>query len=157
MNKEDLNKLTVTELAAVCKKNNIPRYVGKNLMKKSELVLSILKTLDSGATVDFGMAVETVNPQTLPQADKQMYIDNLKPDTLVAFREYSGRLNTAAVKEIDHEKESVTLITQYEKEFIINFKDIVWIRTGKRWPKFVMSELKDVKRNEQRSQKTDNE
>jgi hypothetical protein len=172
MSKEYLEKLKVNELVKICKENGIVHYKGKVRFKKAEMVEAILNLQKQTANnksnsnvivvvekkienTNANSAVEKENKTAVsnsdnnnkPFFDKEVYLNNLKLGTLIAFREYSGRLNTAAVQNVSYKRKQIKLITQYQKEFIINFDDVVWIRTGKRWPKFVMNELKGGERN----------
>jgi hypothetical protein len=161
MSKKDLEKLTCDKLAKICKDNGIVHYHNSSRFKKDDMVKAILKmqrqtaktkkeakeaVVEEEIEKKTDSAVEKVN-ETAVSDKKEMYLDSLKLGTLIAFREYSGRLNTAAVQNVSYKRRQIKLITQYKKEFIINFDDVVWVRTGKRWPKFVMSELKGGERN----------
>lgn len=152
MSREELSKLKADELAFMCKERGIPYYREKNRMRKSELVEAILNGQKS--TVDepvvekkieqASVAVKEEEATSIKQFDenKERYLQSIKVGTLVAFREYNGKLNTAAVQNVSFKRRQLRLITQYEKEFIVSFDDVVWIRTKRRWPRFVFDELK---------------
>lgn len=66
--------------------------------------------------------------------------------TLIAFREpETGKLNTAKLTNRNKTKKLIKCETQYGKEFLISFSDIVWTKTGSRWPKSIYNELKGKK------------
>lgn len=155
MSKEELSKLKASELADMCKERGIPHYRGKNRFRKDELIEAILKEQEQAVVEstteqyeekieEASVVVKEEKATSEVQIDenKEQYLQNIKVGTLVAFREYNGKLNTAAVHNVSFKRRQLRLITQYEKEFIISFNDVVWVRTKKRWPKFVFDELK---------------
>lgn len=155
MSRKELEKWSCGELAKYCKEHNIPHYNGKNRFRKSEMVEAILKEQEPMAEepvveseIEESVSAVVKGKETANTDEgKQRYFDNLKIGTLVAFREPNGKLNTAAVQNVSYKRKQLKLITQYQKEFIVSFEDVVWIRTSKRWPKFVLDELKGGKSN----------
>lgn len=147
MSKKDLEELTVKQLTEICKQREIPHYHNGKKLKKAELIESILN-VEKESKKEEVMEIETKNTNDFEDreknkiSEKEKYFDNLKVGTLIAFRERSGKLNTASVQNVSFKRQRIKLITQYQKEFLINFSDVVWIRTGTRWPRFVMNELK---------------
>lgn len=154
MLREELEKLTNKELQAICKEHGIQYSTHAKKFTKGQMVDSILK-LQEQATggckveekIESASAVAKEKEAASTDEGKQRYFDNMKIGTLVAFREPSGKLNTAAVQNVSFKRKQLKLVTQYQKEFIIPFDDVVWIRTSKRWPKFVLDELKGGKSN----------
>ena len=152
MSREELEKLKADELAAICKEHDIPHYKGKNRFRKSEMVEAILKeqeltveqpVVEEKIEENVGVAVKekkAADIEQLPGTKK--YLENINVGTLVAFKEANGKLNTAAVQNVSFKRSQFKLVTQYGKEFIVSFDDIVWVRTTKRWPKFVLDILK---------------
>lgn len=156
MSKEELRGLKVSELANMCKERGIPHYHGKNRFRKDELIEAILKeqkqpTTESPAeeqceekieSTSVAVKEEEVTGEKNSSENKEHYLQNIKIGTLVAFREHSGKLNTAAVQNVSFKRRQLRLVTQYDKGYIVSFDDIVWVRTKKRWPRFVLNELK---------------
>lgn len=161
MSREELEKWNCEGLATFCRENKIPHHHGKNRFRKSEMVDAILKQQEQlSETINeekieengkVGVATKEVKEAAdlvqLPGTRK--YLENIDVGTLVAFKEPSGRLNTAAVQNVSFKREQLKLVTQYGKEFIVSFDDVIWIRTTKRWPKFVLDVLKQQSRRNQ--------
>ena len=156
--REELTKWRCEELAQYCREHNVPHYHGKNRFRKDEMIEAILKrqkpvveqTTQCEEKIDDASVAVKGEEATGKKIDenKERYLENVKIGTLVAFRESSGKLNTAAVQNVSFKRRQLRLVTQYDKEYIVSFDDVVWVRTKKRWPMFVLSELK------QRSGKT---
>lgn len=162
MSKEELEKMSCDGLAVYCKEHNIQHYNGKNRFRKAELVEAILKAQEPASGEQVGVegkieenvgAVikekEMANVTQLPGTRE--YLNGINVGTLVAFKEASGKLNTAAVQNVSFKRSQLKLVTQYGKEFIVSFDDVIWVRTTKRWPRFVMDVLKTQSRRTQQN------
>lgn len=160
MSREVLEKKKADELAAICKGKGIPHYRGKTRFRKAELIEAILKVqeqevgsptevveekIEANASV---VAKEKETTSITQLSGTQKYLDNIEAGTLVAFKEASGKVNTAAVQNVSFKRQQLRLVTQYGKEFIVSFQDVLWVRTTKRWPKFIMDALKQQQRKE---------
>ena len=73
---------------------------------------------------------------------KMSYIENIDIGTIVAFRLSSGRVKSAKVVRKSTKNRKLKLETDYGAEYIISYEDIIWVRTGKRWPRGVYKLLK---------------
>lgn len=73
---------------------------------------------------------------------KMSYIENIDIGTIVAFRLSSGKVKSAKVTRKSTKNRKLKLETDYGAEYIIFYEDIVWVRTGKRWPRGVYKLLK---------------
>lgn len=156
MSREQLQRMTTDALAAICKEKGITHYKGKNRFRKDELIEAILKeqkqsVAEEPAAEQYEEKIENASVavkeeeatgEEMSSENKERYLQNIKVGTLVAFREHSGKLNTAAVQNVSFKRRQLRLVTQYDKEYIVSFEDVVWIRTKKRWPRFVLNELK---------------
>lgn len=156
MSREELEKKLVRELQLICKENSIQYCTHSKKFSKSQMIDSILKMqeqqaegkkLSTNEIVEKKIEDASVVAKEKEAAGKERYFENLKAGTLVAFREESRKLNTAAVKNVSYKRRQLKLVTQYGKEFIVPFEDVVWIRTKKRWPSFVLDELKGGKKD----------
>lgn len=161
MSREQLQKMTTDALAAICKEKGIKHYKGKTRFRKSELIEAILKeqkqsVTDECTTEQYEEKIENASVVVKEEEttgeknsneNKEQYLQNIKIGTLIAFREHSGKLNTAAVQNVSFKRRQLRLVTQYDKEYIVSFDDVVWIRTKKRWPRFVLNELKQRSAN----------
>lgn len=73
---------------------------------------------------------------------KMSYIENIDIGTIVAFRLSNGKVKSAKVTRKSTKNRKLKLETDYGAEYIVSYNDIVWVRTGKRWPKGVYKLLK---------------
>lgn len=73
---------------------------------------------------------------------KMSYIENVEIGTIVAFRLSNGKVKSAKVMRKSTKNRKLKLETDYGAEYIVSYDDIVWVRTGKRWPKGVYKLLK---------------
>lgn len=78
---------------------------------------------------------------------KMSYIENVANGTIVAFKLPNGKVKSAMVMEKSNTKRKLKLETEYGKTFIVDFNDVVWVKTGNRFPKGVYEALKGVHRN----------
>lgn len=75
---------------------------------------------------------------------KMSYIENIDIGTIVAFRLSNGKVKSAKVTRKSTKNRKLKLETDYGAEYIISYDDVVWVRTGKRWPKGVYRLLKGL-------------
>lgn len=73
---------------------------------------------------------------------KMSYIENIDIGTIVAFRLSNGKVKSAKVTRKSTKNRKLKLETDYGAEYIVSYNDIVWVRTGKRWPRGVYKLLK---------------
>lgn len=123
---EKLQDKTRDELRAMAKDLDIK---GRGHMTKAQLVEAV-----ANATVkDDGGGC---------RKGKAAYVENAEIGTIVAFRLPDGRVKSAKIDRRSTAHRKLKLVTQYGAEFIASYDDIVWVRTGKRWPKGVFNLLK---------------
>ena len=154
MTRNELENMNKTEVAKVAKDLDVKRYKGKSMLSKEELIDGICKALESK---DDAADAQKAISEAGEQVKKEIVIDREVKDerilsapigTLIAFREpETGKLNTAKITNRNKTKKLIKCETQYGKEFLISFSDIVWTRTGSRWPKSIYNELKGKKAN----------
>ncbi len=82
--------------------------------------------------------------------EKKAYIENAEIGTLVAFRLQNGKVKSAKIVKKSTAKKRFMLETSYGAQYIVHYEDVVWVRTGKRWPKGVYELLKGNENNEQK-------
>lgn len=154
MTRNELENMNKTEVAKVAKDFGVKRYKGKSMLSKEELINGICKALESK---DDAADVQKAISEAGELVKKEIVIDHEVKDerilsapigTLIAFREpETGKLNTAKLTNRNKIKKLIKCETQYGKEFLISFSDIVWTKTGSRWPKSIYNELKGKKAN----------
>lgn len=119
MNKEELRKKKVRELMKLATSLGIK---GAWSMKKDDLInqISELKSDD----------------------DKNDRIQNAPIGTIVAFKAPGGRVRSAKIKLRSTAKRRLLVCTEYDAEYNISYDDVIWVKSGKRWPKGVYNLLK---------------
>lgn len=163
MKKEELQAMKVSELAAICKANNIPHYHGKNRFKKDELVEAILgagvvedskvendksakdevKTDNHDVEAEDKVEKESANVD-VDMEQKMPYIEGAVVGTIVAFRLPNGKVKSAKIIKKSTKRRQFMLETDYGAQYITPYEDIIWVRTGKRWPRGVYKLLKGL-------------
>lgn len=73
---------------------------------------------------------------------KMSYIENIDIGTIVAFRLSNGKVKSAKVMRKSTKNRKLKLETDYGAQYIISYEDVIWVRTGKRWPRGVYKLLK---------------
>lgn len=164
MSKEFLESKTCKELRAIAAELKI---TGRWDMTKEELIEAILransvesnnevveptqaesakdenkvdnhdKNVEAEAKVENESASVEVNME-----QKMSYIENVDIGTIVAFRLSNGKVKSAKVTRKSTKNRKLKLETDYGAEYIVSYDDIVWVRTGKRWPRGVYKLLK---------------
>lgn len=159
MSKENLQNKTCKELRELAKDMNIS---GRWDMTKNQLVDAILgaevvKTTNESESAKDECKIDNHNvvevedkgekESTNVDVDmkqKMPYIENIEIGTIVAFRLSSGKVKSAKVKRKSTKNRKLKLETDYGAEYIASYDDIVWVRTGKRWPRGVYRLLKGL-------------
>lgn len=81
---------------------------------------------------------------------KEEYMKSAKIGTFIAFSSPNGRVKSAKILRKSSEDKLFHVVTEYEDEFIVPFSDVLWVKTGSRWPRGVYNLLKGIK-NEERT------
>lgn len=153
MTRNELENMTKENVVKVAKDLGVKRYEGKSMLSKKELIDGICKAMESNDDVaDAQKAISEAGEQikkneiVVDRKVKDERILSAPIGTLIAFREpETGKLNTAKLTNRNKTKKLIKCETQYGKEFLISFSDIVWTKTGSRWPKSIYNELKGKK------------
>lgn len=170
MTEREISELT-TALQAVKVKHLLImakdfHIVGRHDMKKSQLINSIvqkhvekevrekedyieaLRTNDvllkkENQSISFDHDVEN----QLVESPKSEYIYNAQPGALVAFYVDSNKVMTAMVKHNDVDGQTFTVETKRGKRFVVMYSEILWVKSGSRWPRGIYNLLKGIKTN----------
>lgn len=133
----DLSSKTVKELLVIAKEYQI---VGRHDMKKQQLI---------DAIVEFEKALS----KATAIKTHEDYIKNLKSGDIVAFQFYNpfGKKIIRSAKVVDAYpgEEGMTVQDKIGNEYFVYKSNILWVKTGKRWPKFVYLMFKGEAMNEQ--------
>ena len=96
---------------------------------------------DEGVEVEEKVENESAGTK-VNMEQKMSYIENIDIGTIVAFRLSNGRVKSAKVTRKSTKNRKLKLETDYGAEYIVSYEDIIWVRTGKRWPRGVYKLLK---------------
>lgn len=159
MSKEILQNKTCKELRELAKDMSIS---GRWEMTKDQLIDAILgaevleknnesESAKDECKIDNHNIVEVEDKAekesanvNVNMAQKMPYIENIEIGTLVAFRLSNGRVKSAKVTRKSTKNRRLKLETDYGAEYIVSYNDIIWVRTGKRWPRGVYNLLKGL-------------
>lgn len=160
MSKVNMQNKTCKELRELAKELNIS---GRWDMTKSKLIDAILGVKEVQNTdkpesakdeckVDNQEIIVEVEDKDekestgveIDMGQKMSYIENIEIGTLVAFRLSNGRVKSAKVTRKSSKNRKLKLETDYGAEYIVSYDDVIWVRTGKRWPRGVYRLLKGL-------------
>lgn len=160
MERKELESKKVPELKEICKSKGIKCYIGKNLMKKADLIGAIMlhegairfneKMKNKDVEVDDWEGGEKMEVHSEPVIDyekKEEYISNAELGTIVAFNAPGGKVKSAKIIKRSKDRKRLMLETSYGKQYICDYKDIIWVRHGSAWPRGVYNLLKGVVQN----------
>lgn len=139
MRKEELIAKTRDELRVLAKEHQI---AGRSKMNKDQLVEALLQVC-----VDPSPEAE-VEVVASPADAKYGYIKTAEKGTIMAFKLPDGKVKSAKMVERSLKREKLKLETAYGRQFVVSFSDVIWVKTGERWPRGVFNLLKGLKGNE---------
>lgn len=157
-NTSDLMVMKVTELKQICKEGGIKHYNGKNCFKKIELVEAILRA--EGKVED---DIESAKDETknddhdaeavsnkkhtaaiIDMEQKMPYIEQAAIGTIIAFRLPNGKVKSAKIIKRSTKNRRFMVETEYNAQYVVEYDNVVWVRTGDRWPRGVYKLLKGL-------------
>lgn len=163
--KGDLGKLTTKELLVIAKELDIK---GRHEMRKENLIEAIVAKQaemepkqSEEVDVEMELAVGSVSEwhdsellidscdngtKKIPKP-KVEYIDNAKVGTIIAFKVNEEKIISGMIEEV-HRTEFVVK-TKNGVRFTVRRKNVVWVKTGPRWPRGVYLALKGETNNEE--------
>lgn len=154
--KEELETKTVDELRKIAPKAGVK---GCRKLKKSELIAAIVDEqpidveneevkVENVESVSEKSEVKTeevvITPAVPTVSNRESYVDTAKVDMIVAFKLPNGKVKSAKIIKRSTPKRRFMVETKYGAQFIISFDDVVWVKTGTRWPKHVYNLMKGI-------------
>lgn len=134
MAKNELNQFNKNELLRIAKAYNI---TGRWDMSKDELIASI-------------KAAKEKIKEKRDMRIKDSYIEKVNLGCLVAFKTSNGKVKSAKIVKRSIKERMLLLETEYKSVYKVSFDDVLWVKTGNRWPKGIYELLKGrVKLNEE--------
>lgn len=167
MSREDLMKMKVDELRKYASSVGVKNSHG---YKKAELVEAILAAETSAQSSNKDAEVEqqvdnrneresnaeemsagksendavNVVSVEVDMEKKMPYIENAPIGAIVAFKmPGTGVLKSAKIINRSTKKRKLKLETVYKKQIVVKYDDIVWVRSGFRWPTGIFKALKE--------------
>lgn len=70
------------------------------------------------------------------------YVNGAEVGAMVAFKLPTGKVKSAMIVRKSTKRQILRVETKYGAEFDIPYSDVVWVRSGKRWPRGVYNQLK---------------
>ena len=154
-------ELTVKELRDKAKVLNIS---GRWDMTKPQLIEAIVRAENAEANVGGITRVQSATDETAIDNDevnveteikrensvsinmeqKQKYLDNIQIGALVAFKVSETKAKSAKVIKKSTKSRKLMVETSYGATHVIPFEDVLWVRTGARWPRGVYNMLKGI-------------
>lgn len=159
--KTELSQMTCNDLRGLAKILDISKRWS---MRKAELVEAILqaenakssKTKESAKeeheVVNQANNVEVVSKEKqatnvksdIDYEQKLQYVENAKIGALIAFKLPDGKVKSAKVTNKSTKNKKLRAETEYGATYIVPYEDVLWVRTGDRWPKGVYRLLKGL-------------
>lgn len=157
---EELQKLKRDELVEICKGYGLPHCRGKNRLRKDELIETILKAeCTEASTEETKSAVDEykVDNQKVVEAEvkdekesasnvdeqKLSYLERAEVGTIIACR-IDGKAKSAKIVKRSSKNRRFMVETAYGAQYIVPYEDVIWVRTGNKWPRGVYRELKGL-------------
>lgn len=154
----ELEAMKAEELRQMCKDMGVSFYKGKSRLTKAEMIDKLLCEVESN-----GEEVVEANDESAEQAKSEpvksqeeieaeeaaklamraKYIEEAKVGTIIAFRLESGKVISAMIVKKSTKNRKFKVETKYGAEHIVLFDEILWVRTNKRWPKFIYNLFKE--------------
>lgn len=126
------------------------KIVGRWDMRKDELIKAIeVKKKEISKTEEKAKEIK-LNPikGREDRSNKSAYIENVEPGVMVAFK-FANKAKSAKLIARNSKERKLKLVTSYGKEYIVSYDDVLWIKTGPRWPKGVYRLLKGLEVDEE--------
>lgn len=76
---------------------------------------------------------------------KLEYIENAKLGTIIAFVDENGKARTAAIIDRSTEEKLLNVETEFHREFVVPYDNVLWVKNGTRFPRGVYNMLKGIK------------
>lgn len=71
-------------------------------------------------------------------------VQNAPIGTLVAFKSDKGTVKSAKIVRRSTKDQTLKVTTKYGVSHLVKYSDVVWVRTGTRWPRWVYNLLKGI-------------
>ena len=165
--RENLNEMNVENLRKYASSVGVKKI---RSFKKAELIEEVIKVCSEEDVIDDVDSVdnlssqpvevltdedltsfdefeetEAVNDNEVEQANKHLeYIENAEVGTIVAFR-VGDKVKSAKIINRSSARRKLKLETAYGRIYVVDYDDIIWVKTSSRWPRGVYELFSKVK------------
>ena len=153
--KTELSQMTCNDLRGLAKILDISKRWS---MMKAELVEAILRAEENVEDNKQSATDETKNDNHDAEAvsnkkhtaaiidmeQKMPYIEQAAIGTIIAFRLPNGKVKSAKIIKRSTKNRRFMVETEYNAQYVVESDNVVWVRTGDRWPKGVYRLLKGL-------------
>lgn len=126
-------------------------------MKKSDIdsmpwheklnIVAQLDISDEKGPIDVDKVLKTV-----PSEGSCKYLDDLVPGTIVAFRKPDLSVKSAKVIRKSTNDKKLMVQMKFGASKVIDFSDVIWVKTTERWPKWVFNLLKGIEEEDAKAE-----
>lgn len=126
-------------------------------MKKSDIdsmpwheklnIVAQLDISDEKGSIDVDKVLKTV-----PNEGSCKYLDDLVPGTIVAFRKPDLSVKSAKVIRKSTNDKKLMVQMKFGASKVIDFSDVIWVKTTERWPKWVFNLLKGIEEEDAKAE-----
>lgn len=112
---------------------------------KDEIKIDNQKDVDAAVKVEKEAASIEIN-----MSQKMQYLETIEVGALVAFNVPGccGKVKSAKVLRKSSKNRKLQVETGYGATYIISYDDVLWVRTGKRWPRGIYNLMKGIVNDE---------
>ena len=144
--KQELMEKKKSEIMKIAEELGVNRYKGKNALTKEELVDNIISTQQANNHDKKSNEEQQVENKDISESRdvKDRYLDTADIGCLVAFKIETGKVKSAKIVKRSTSGRKLKVETAYGMEYIVPYDNVLWVKTGTRWPKGVYMLLKGI-------------
>lgn len=144
--KQELMEKKKSEIMKIAEELGINRYKGKSALTKEELVDNIVGVQQANNHDEKSNEKQQVDSRDISESRdvKDRYLDTADIGCLVAFKIETGKVKSAKIVKRSTSGRKLKVETAYGMEYIVPYDNVLWVKTGTRWPKGVYMLLKGI-------------
>lgn len=144
--KQELMEKKKSEIMKIAEELGINRYKGKSALTKEELVDNIVGAQQANNHDEKSNEKQQVESRDIAESRdvKDRYLDTAEIGCLVAFKIETGKVKSAKIIKRSTSGRKLKVETAYGMEYIVPYDNVLWVKTGTRWPKGVYMLLKGI-------------
>jgi sRNA-binding protein len=144
---KEMEKMTCKELLVLAKEKDIK---GRHSLHKEALLGALVVKYSQEGEQSEQDENEIAAALEVEEARKrkEKYISNLIGGEIIAFKVGGWKNSVLSGKVLEIASESCRVETKNGLRFLVRKENIIWVRTGLRWPKGVFQALKGIERQD---------